>query len=123
MRFNTQHLLISFLLVVLNTSAAHAASNINIPFNLGKGQVLYETYCASCHGLELTGTEKGPPFLHPFYKPSHHGDAAFYRAALKGTRSHHWEFGDMPPVAGITEKEMDSILPYIRYYQKQKKLY
>ncbi len=59
----------------------------------------------------------------PFYKPSHHADGAFYNAALKGVRQHHWGFGDMPPVAGMTPKKMDSVVPYVRYYQQQKKLY
>jgi hypothetical protein len=29
----------------------------------------------------------------------------------------------MPPVAGMTREKMDKILPYIRFYQQQKKLY
>lgn len=100
-----------------------AAETIEIPFSLGKGQMLYEQYCSSCHGLQLEGTDKGPSLVHPFYKPSHHGDKAFYRAALQGTKQHHWNFGDMPRVEGITSREMDKLVPYVRYYQQQKKLY
>jgi len=100
-----------------------AAEQIVIPFQLGQGQLLYEENCSSCHGIDLTGSDKGPPLLHSFYKPSHHGDKAFYRAALQGVRQHHWEFGDMPPVEGMTQKKMDKVVPYVRYYQQQKKLY
>jgi cytochrome c2 len=100
-----------------------SANDIVIPFRYAKGQVLFEKNCSSCHGQTMTGTDKGPPLLHPFYKPSHHGDRAFYNAALKGVKAHHWKFGDMPPVQGITEHKMKSIVPYIRYYQQQKKLY
>jgi len=100
-----------------------AAEQIVIPFQLGQGQLLYEENCSSCHGIDLTGSNKGPPLLHSFYKPSHHGDKAFYRAALQGVRQHHWEFGDMPPVEGMTQKKMDKVVPYVRYYQQQKKLY
>ena len=100
-----------------------AAEKVEIPFTLAKGQLLYEKYCSSCHGLQLDGTDKGPPLVHPFYKPSHHGDKSFYRAALQGTRQHHWKFGDMQPVEGMTRGKMDSLLPYVRYYQQQKKLY
>jgi len=100
-----------------------AAETIEIPFSLAKGQVLYEKYCSSCHGVQLDGTDEGPPLVHPFYKPSHHGDKSFYRAALQGTKQHHWNFGDMPPVAGMTPKKMDRVVPYVRFYQKQKKLY
>jgi mono/diheme cytochrome c family protein len=103
--------------------AAIAAEQIEIPFKLAKGQVLYEKYCSSCHGLQLDGSDKGPPLVHPYYKPSHHGDKAFYRAALSGVKQHHWNFGDMPPVAGMTPGKMDSVLPYVRYYQQQKKLF
>lgn len=102
---------------------AISAEDIEIPFNLAKGQVLYEKYCSSCHGLQLNGSDQGPPLVHPFYKPSHHGDKSFYRAVLQGVKQHHWNFGDMPPVAGMTPKKMDSLLPYLRYYQQQKKLF
>jgi len=112
-----------FLLMPVMTGTIMAAEEVEVPFHLGKGQLLYEKYCSSCHGLQLTGSDKGPPLLHPFYKPSHHGDKAFYRAALQGVKQHHWEFGDMPPVEGMTPKKMDSLVPYVRYYQQQKKLY
>ncbi len=115
---------ISFLLLLpLTTGTIKAAEEIEIPFYLAKGQILFEKYCSSCHGAELNGSDKGPPLVHPFYKPSHHDDKSFYRAALQGVRQHHWEFGDMPPVEGITPKKIDSLVPYIRYYQQKMKLY
>lgn len=107
----------------LPAGPATAAETIEVPFKLARGQMLYEKYCASCHGLQLDGSDKGPPLVHDFYKPSHHGDKSFYRAVLQGTRQHHWNFGDMKPVEGMTPKKMDSLLPYVRYYQQQKKLY
>ncbi len=115
---------INFLLLVpLTTGTIKAAEEIQIPFHLGKGQMLYQKYCSSCHGAELNGSDKGPPLIHPFYKPSHHGDKSFYRAALQGARQHHWEFGDMPAVAEMTPGKMDKLVPYVRYYQQQKKLF
>jgi hypothetical protein len=78
---------------------------------------MYEESCASCHGNWGKGSEKGPPLMHNFYKPSHHGDTAFYRAALSGARAHHWKFGDMPAVEGMTREKMDKIVPYIRWLQ------
>jgi cytochrome c2 len=116
-------LITSVLLAVAVSGLARSAEDVQIPFELGKGQMLYEKYCSACHGVQLSGTDKGPPLIHPFYKPSHHGDRAFYNAALKGTRQHHWEFGDMLPVEGMTPKKMDSLVPFVRYYQKQKGLY
>jgi hypothetical protein len=51
-------------------------------------------------------------------EPSHHGDNAFLQAALNGVRSHHWRFGNMPPVAGITRAEVVSIVTYTRTLQR-----
>jgi mono/diheme cytochrome c family protein len=78
----------------------------------------YTSKCASCHGENGVGVEgAGPPFLHPFYKPSHHGDAAFFVAAESGVRAHHWKFGNMPPVAGVTKAEVAAIVAYVRSLQ------
>ena len=123
MKIKQCYLLVITLLTSLTISATQTVSGIDIPFSYAKGQVLFEQYCSSCHGTDLNGSDKGPPLLHPYYKPSHHGDEAFYRAALKGVRAHHWNFGDMPAVIGMTTKKMDSIVPYVRYFQQQKKLY
>ncbi|MFV2058497.1 MAG: cytochrome c [Thiohalomonadales bacterium] len=100
-----------------------ATDKTGVPFTLSKGLELFNKNCSGCHGRDLLGTKKGPPFLHAFYKPSHHGDSAFYRAALKGVTAHHWRFGNMPPVKGITVKELDAIIPYIRWIQKDKGLF
>ena len=118
-----------FLLVSLVLSAVcaaatvSAADEIEIPFEMARGQLLYEKYCSSCYGLQLDGSDQGPPLVHPFYKPSHHSDKSFYRAVLQGTKQHHWNFGDMKPVEGMTPKKMDAVIPFVRYYQRQKKLY
>ena len=111
------------LLMPVHTTSAITAEDIEIPFNQGVGKSLYDEYCSSCHGLKLDGTDKGPPLIHSLYKPSHHGDQSFYRAALQGVGQHHWEFGDMPPVPGMTRRRMGKLVPYVRYYQQQMKLY
>jgi len=111
------------LLAATYVATVNAAGDVTVPFSLAKGQSLFNENCSSCHGKQLDGSAEGPPLLHPYYKPSHHGDQAFYRAALNGARQHHWNFGDMKAVPGMTEDKMKSILPYIRYYQQQKGLY
>ena len=117
------NLVVMITLLAIGQGAVPASDDVVIPFSLGKGQLIYEKYCSSCHGLRLEGTNQGPPLIHPFYKPSHHGDDSFYRAVLKGVRQHHWKFGDMPAVEGMTPGKVDSLLPYVRYYQQQKGLY
>ena len=83
-----------------------------------QGKRLYERHCAACHGAELRGSDKGPPFLHPVYEPSHHGDASFQAAARHGVRAHHWKFGDMPPVPGASPDDVAHITAYVRQQQR-----
>ncbi len=91
--------------------------------NPTKGKTLFAQKCASCHGVDLkgrdTGTDKGPSFLHRVYEPSHHGDAAFQNAVANGVRAHHWKFGNMPAVAGVTPDDVAHITAYIRMEQRK----
>ena len=91
--------------------------------NPAKGKGLYTQNCASCHGVDLkgrdTGANRGPSFLHRVYEPSHHGDAAFQNAVANGARAHHWKFGDMPPVAGVTPDDVAHITAYVRMEQRK----
>lgn len=82
------------------------------------GKLAYDKYCAQCHGANGTGTDKGPPFLHRYYLPGHHGDRAFHIAVTRGVRAHHWRFGDMKPVEGVTDRQVDMIIEYVRALQK-----
>ena len=68
------------------------------------GKIAYDSSCAACHGVSAAGTDKGPPFVHAIYKPGHHADFAFQLAAKGGVRAHHWRFGDMKPVPGVTKR-------------------
>jgi len=113
------------LLYVTTLTAVNAADGNapNVPFQYALGHQKYQQMCSSCHGKWGDGSKQGPPLMHPFYKPSHHSDAAFYRAALRGVRAHHWEFGDMPPVSGVKREDMDAIIPYIRWLQRDKGIY
>jgi hypothetical protein len=74
---------------------------------------------AACHGSDLKGTAKGPPFLHRIYLSSHHSDMAFQIAAKSGVRSHHWQFGDMPPIPLVTPDSVAHIIAYIRREQQK----
>lgn len=83
------------------------------------GQIAFEQNCASCHGENgAGGTGNGPPLIHPIYEPGHHTDGAFLRAATAGVQSHHWRFGDMPAVEGVTEEMVVLIVSYIRELQR-----
>ena len=95
----------------------------NMPFRYGLGHQRYEENCAKCHGSTLLGSDQGPPLLHQYYVPSHHNDAAFYRAIRVGTKRHHWNYDDMPPVAGVAENEARAIVEFVRWFQQESGLY
>lgn len=87
--------------------------------NPALGQKLFAANCASCHGADLKGSDKGPPMLHKVYEPGHHSDAAFQLAAKHGVRAHHWQFGDMKPVPAVTPDDVAHITAYIRMEQRK----
>jgi mono/diheme cytochrome c family protein len=83
------------------------------------GRALYESSCAACHGMDLKGSDGGPPFLNPIYAPNHHPDEAFHRAAKEGVQQHHWTFGNMPAQPRFTEADIDAIVAYVRSEQRK----
>jgi mono/diheme cytochrome c family protein len=90
-----------------------------VPSDLKKGQAKFAAHCARCHGDGGVGTAQGPPLVHKIYEPNHHGDQAFQRAASSGVRAHHWNFGDMPKVEGVTTDDVSEIIRYVRWLQRQ----
>ena len=83
------------------------------------GEQLFTDNCARCHGAMADGTNTGPPLVHRLYEPGHHADFAFQSAAKNGVIAHHWDFGDMPSVAGVSEDEITQIIAYIRDLQRE----
>lgn len=90
-----------------------------VPAEFKKGEAAFNANCARCHGGRGVGTSQGPPLVHKIYEPNHHGDAAFQRAAALGVRAHHWQFGDMPKISTVTAAEVDEIIKYVRWLQRQ----
>jgi len=87
------------------------------------GLMNYSVYCASCHGKTGGGSDKGPTFIHRVYHPGHHGDGSFFTAAKRGARGHHWKFGDMKPVEGVTDAQLKLIVEYVRAVQRANGLF
>lgn len=84
-----------------------------------EGERLFNESCASCHGKNAAGQDGvAPPLVHKIYEPGHHGDASFLIAAMNGVRAHHWPFGNMPPVEGVTEEDVAKIVTYVRELQR-----
>jgi mono/diheme cytochrome c family protein len=89
------------------------------PVEQQAGETAYLMHCGSCHGERAGGTTLGPPLAHRIYEPSHHGDAAFRLAVRNGVAAHHWRFGNMPPQQHVSEQQLDSIIAYVRWIQRQ----
>lgn len=104
------------------TGMAGAAEDIRVqvmPQELKPGEEKFNVYCSRCHGLQGKGTDHGPPLVHKIYEPNHHGDFAFQRAAAQGVRAHHWRFGNMPKIDGVTSEDVTEIIQYVRWLQRQ----
>ena len=95
-------------------------SNETLVANAGgdDGEALFNANCAVCHGKEAVGTGNGPPLAHIIYEPGHHADFAFQRAVQQGVRQHHWRFGNMPTISGLTEEQVSEITAYVRRLQR-----
>src|SRR5215210_1284252 len=96
---------------------AMAASTV--PTEFQSGETIFNANCAACHGKQAAGTDHGPPLVHKVYEPNHHGDVAFQRAAANGVQAHHWQFGNMPKIPAVTSQDVDQIVKYVRWLQRQ----
>jgi mono/diheme cytochrome c family protein len=96
-----------------------AGSGGPVPAEFQVGEATFNANCSACHGKQAAGTDHGPPLVHKIYEPNHHGDPAFQRAAADGVKAHHWEFGNMPKIAAVTPTDVDQIVKYVRWLQRQ----
>ncbi|MFC0159180.1 MULTISPECIES: c-type cytochrome [Mameliella] len=83
------------------------------------GKNVFEAKCVECHGTNAAGRSgMAPPLVHKIYEPSHHSDMAFIMAAQNGVRAHHWNFGNMPRIEGLTEGDVKMVAAYVRELQR-----
>jgi len=103
-------------------ATGEAMAEVMVPELTGEakaGEAIFNARCATCHGANAAGQNGvAPPLVHIIYEPNHHSDAAFHLATQRGVRSHHWPFGDMPPVEGVGEADVEKILAYVRTLQR-----
>lgn len=92
---------------------------VKVPTEYAPGEAAFNKFCLPCHGQAAAGTNRGPGFIDRIYEPNHHGDEAFFRAPRMGVRAHHWPFGDMPKIEGVSDENLRQIIGYIRYLQRQ----
>ena len=100
-------------------AAGSVVSSMDLPSEVKEGAQRFQHFCSRCHGGQGHGTNQGPPLVHKIYEPSHHGDQAFFRAAAQGVRAHHWKFGNMPKIPDASEADVQEIVKYVRWLQRQ----
>lgn len=81
------------------------------------GSDAYRTFCATCHGTDLRGTEIGSSLRSIVYEPTRHDDAAFVVAIKEGAKAHHWDLNNMPRISAISDQEISAVIAYIRRIQ------
>lgn len=120
-----KHTLAPLALVIALVLAASACSGDDTtttapePIPAGAdGATVYQARCASCHGEDLRGSDKGPSQLSIVYEPNHHGDGSYRSAIRNGVAQHHWGFGNMPAVEDITDEQIELVIAYIRNQQE-----
>ena len=90
-------------------------TNVLLPDTLSQnaqiGKLAFEAKCTSCHGTNAAGRDGvAPPLVHIIYESNHHGDESFQRAVAMGVQAHHWSFGNMPAVEGLTRGDVMMII-------------
>jgi mono/diheme cytochrome c family protein len=121
--------LASALWLSVNNSAddiiiTNVPTNVLLPDTLSQnaqiGKLAFEAKCTSCHGTNAAGRDGvAPPLVHIIYESNHHGDESFQRAVAMGVQAHHWSFGNMPAVEGLTRGDVMMIIKYIRELQRE----
>ena len=115
---------VAALLAALALATAACSPGKAEPVDLSRGdpvagEAVYDARCAACHGPAGTGSAQGPPLVHEYYLPGHHDDIAFLLAVRNGVRAHHWGFGPMPAINGVSDADVADIVAYVRALQQQ----
>ena len=87
------------------------------------GEDLFNANCSACHGVNAAGTDQGPTLIDRIYHPNHHSDFSFLSAVGRGVPQHHWGFGDMPPVPGVSPDDAANIICYVRQVQRANNIF
>ena len=105
------------------TAGNPGAMVVTAPVKGMPGEALFNQKCAVCHGRQAVGSAVGPPLVHRYYEPGHHSDMAFVLAVRRGVRAHHWRFGNMAPVPGLSDADVRAVIDYVRALQRAKGIY
>ena len=100
-----------------------AGASVALSDTARAGEELFNANCSACHGVNAAGTDQGPTLIDRIYHPNHHSDFSFLNAASLGVQQHHWGFGDMPPVPGVSQGDVEKIICYVRQVQRANSIF
>lgn len=84
---------------------------------LDRGEEVFQSNCATCHGDDLRGTFVGPPLIHELYAPDVFPDDGIREAIANGVPAHNWDSAGMPPVNGLGHDAVEAVIRYVRSMQ------
>jgi len=87
------------------------------PPELKRAEVLYNSYCLSCHGRQGRGEGLGPPLLDSLFLPPFVTEDDALRAITTGTNQRAYSFGAMPAVSILSPSEAVQVIAYVRWLQ------
>lgn len=88
------------------------------PADLHRGEVVFNTYCLSCHGLHGRGAAgAGPALVDPLFESARITDAMMLNAMDRGASQRNFNFGAMPPVQRLSREDASQVVRYVRWLQ------
>ncbi len=90
------------------------------PAEVHRGEVVFNTFCLSCHGLHAVGAPgAGPALLDTLFAPSRLSDEAIIAAMDRGAPQRYFNLGGMPPVQRLTRDDAAQVVAYVRWLQRR----
>lgn len=84
------------------------------------GEQVYDDYCGACHGRDFEGSVQGPSQLDAHFDPSKTTDADYRDAIRNGTPESAYDFGDMPAIRSLDDRQIADVIAYIRSVQAER---
>lgn len=89
-----------------------------VPAELHRGEVVFNTYCLSCHGLHGRGAPgAGPALVDTLFESSRISDETILSAMDRGASQRNFNFGAMPPVQRLSREDASQVVSYVRWLQ------
>ena len=84
-----------------------------------EGRVAFAEDCVRCHGRLAEGTERAPALVASRYAPDRFSDGDFNRAVRFGIAPSRPGSGGMPSYPGLTDRDLDRMLAFLRGLQRE----